>query len=101
MLDVVAAHDDQLTLPVDLVGVDDSEPLLAPAPSWQLDAAAENNPEEDEKERDADEQAHRRQSEGECAVLSENTHELHELVLSRPPANASNYHEGQGARPKG
>jgi hypothetical protein len=79
MLDVVAAHDDQLTLPVDLVGVDDSEPLLAPAPAWQLDAAAENNPEEDEKERDADEQAHRRQSEGECAVLSENTHELHEL----------------------
>jgi hypothetical protein len=43
MLDIVAPHDDQLPLAVDLEGVNDAEPLLAAAAARQFDAAAEDD----------------------------------------------------------
>jgi hypothetical protein len=79
MFDIVAADDDELPLPVDLEGVDDTEPLLAGAPARQFDPAAENHTKQDEDKRHANEKAHRRQDERECTILSESTHELHVL----------------------
>jgi hypothetical protein len=79
VLDIVAPHDDELALSVDLESVDHAEPLLAATPARQLDTAAEDDAEQNEDERHANQEADRRQKEGERSVLSENTHELHVL----------------------
>jgi hypothetical protein len=79
VLDIVAPYDDELALPVDLERIDDAEPLLPAAPARQLDAAAEDDAEQDENQGHADQEAYRRQDEGERSVLSENTQELHVL----------------------
>jgi hypothetical protein len=86
MLDIIAAHDDELPLPVDLEGIYDAEALLAAATTWQFDAASEHNAEQHENQRYADEEAHGRQNEGERAVLSENAHKGHVLVSHRSAA---------------
>ena len=95
------AHDHQLALAVDLEGVDEPKPLLTAAPPGQFDAAAEDDPEEDEEKRHANEQANGRQNEGERAILSEETRELHVLRSLGSAGKRTNYHEGQGAGPKG
>ena len=101
MLDIVAAHDHQLPLPVDFEGINDAEPLLARAPARQLDATPENHTEQDKDQRHADQEAYSRQDEGEGAILSKGSHERHVLGSLGSAGNASNYHGGQCAGPKG
>jgi hypothetical protein len=79
MLDIIAAHDDQLPLPVDFEGVDDTETLLAAAAARQFDAAPEHDAEQHENQRHTNQEAHGRQNKGERAVLSENAQEGHVL----------------------
>jgi hypothetical protein len=90
VFDIIAAHDHELPLPVHLKGIDDAEPLLPASPARQFDATAENNAEENKDKRHADQKAHRRQNEGECAILSKSTQELHVLGSLTSAANASN-----------
>jgi hypothetical protein len=54
VFDIVAAHDHQLPLSIDLERVHDAKPLLAAAAARQLDSAAEHQPEEHEHQCHAD-----------------------------------------------
>ena len=51
MFDIIAAHDHQLPLSIDLEGIHHPEPLLTAAATRQLDSTTENQPEQDEHER--------------------------------------------------
>ncbi len=67
MLDIVAAHDNELPIAVDIESIDDIEPARPVARPWSLDASSEQEPV------DIDEQQRREQ---ECDNCGEYRQEL-------------------------
>ena len=90
MLDIIAPHDDELALAVEVKGVDDAEPGLASAPR----AAGPQPPPEGEAD-DQPEQQHRRDKHAEQHA------ELHQLIVAEIGAQELKLHGPRALRMTG
>jgi hypothetical protein len=87
VFDVVAAHDHELAMAVEVVGVDDAEPWLARAPA-AAQASAEHEP--DEKHHDENDDENRRKAqepEQDPVVAGQTGEELHISIRFRCAPN--------------
>ncbi len=61
MFGVVAPHDDELTLPIEIEGIDDAQTRLTRSPARHAEAAAKQHPDDDEDQESGDEEGDERQ----------------------------------------
>jgi hypothetical protein len=73
MFDIVAADDDELTLAIEIEGVNDPKPHLSSPPAWHAQATPESKPEDKQNKYGGNEKRYRGCADHQRFVLDKQT----------------------------